>query len=99
VVEAQQKGKAADLCSIVSAPRQFDGFGNANYQACAKGCRPVWPMELEKLYQNFDQSFAVAPDATFFANATTTYDNYFGTKLGLKRVEFPACPVFHFWKR
>jgi hypothetical protein len=100
VREAQEKGKPASICSIVSAPGQFDGYNNKNYQQCANGCLPAWPPELQDTFSNFQNGFPVNPeDATFFGNNTPAMTKYFGTDLGLTKVPFPSCPVFQFYKK
>jgi hypothetical protein len=100
VAEAQKKGKAADVCSVVSAPGQFDGYNNANYKQCANGCLPAWPPELQQVFNNFQNGFAVDPqDATFYGNNTPAMTKYFSGKLGLTKVPFPSCPTFQFYKK
>jgi len=99
VKKAQEKGKPASVCSIVSAPGQFDGYNNKNYQQCANGCLPAWPPELQDVFNNFQNAFSVNPDdATFFGNNTPAMSAHFGTKLGLTKVPFPSCPVFQSYK-
>lgn len=101
LAEQRDRGNVSSVCSVVSAPGQFDGYNNANYQRCANtNCRPAWPRELEETFQNFQNGFPVAPEgATFFGNNTPAMTRYFSGTLGLTRVPYPACPVFQFYRR
>ena len=57
VRNAQEKGKPASICSIVSALGPFDGYNNKNYQQCANACLPAWPPELQDTFTNFQNGF------------------------------------------
>jgi hypothetical protein len=88
-------GIPSSVCSVVSAARQFDGYGNDNYRFCEECEKPE--DELADTVRHIEQGFPVAPDATFYGNNAPGIIRYFKGTLGLSPVSYPSCTTFAFF--
>lgn len=96
VNDRQSRGRNASVCSVVSEPGQFNGYGNANYRECEKCTQIPKSGDLHDTYTNFSTPFPIDPPALFFGNNTPGIIDYFNG-LDLTPVPFPSCPTFVFF--
>ena len=90
-------GIPSTVCGIVSAARQFDGYGNSNYQHCEDCQNPEG--ELADTVGHIGQGFPVAPDASYYGNNDPGVIRYFKGSLGLTPVNYPSCTNFVFFDK
>jgi RHS repeat-associated protein len=96
--EARKKARQpVTVCDIVSAPGQFDAYGNANYRNCMNNtCSKKDQPDLDKTWDNFSQPFQLLDGATYFGNNTAVIRNFFN-KMKKKPVPNKPCSSLVFY--
>ena len=96
--EQRAKGRRSTICSIVSAPNQFDAYGGDNYTNCINcTISPKDRKDYDDTLNNFSHAFDMLSDALYFSNNTPALRNYWEKKKDKTRINFPSCPKLAFY--